>query len=77
MASMEHDRPLKRVLYDVKLLLVLRIYNLDSQTAFYAYIFINVYGPGSNKRDLRGIKVKIKVGRQKETSGFDEHFLKI
>ena len=36
-------------------------------------IGIKIIGPGSNKRDLRGIKVKIKVftRRQKERTGFD------
>ena len=38
---------------------------------------LNVYVPGSDKRDLRDIKVKIIVVRQKERTGFDKYFLKI
>ena len=34
-------------------------------------------GLGYDKRDLKGIKLKIKVLRQKERTGFDEHLLKI
>ena len=34
-------------------------------------------GPEFDKRDLKGIKLKIKVFRQKERTGFDQHFLKI
>ena len=38
---------------------------------------INIFERGSDKKVIRGIKVKIKVFRQKERTGFDEHFLKI
>ena len=37
----------------------------------------NTYECGSDKRDLKGINIKINVFRQMERTGFHEHFLKI
>ena len=39
-------------------------------------LYFIVFGPESGKRDLKDIKVKIKVFRQKERTGLDKHFLK-
>ena len=36
-----------------------------------------VNGPGSGKRDLKGMQIKIKILKRKERTGFDENFLKI
>ena len=32
---------------------------------------MNIVGPGSDKRDLKGIKVKINVFKQNKRTGFD------
>ena len=32
---------------------------------------MNIFGLGSDKRDLKGIKVKIKVFKQNKRNGFD------
>ena len=45
-------------------------------TAYRKFVLL-INKSGSDKRDLRGIKVKINIFREKERTGFDEHFMKI
>ena len=48
-------------------------FNFSAYIRFFVNVLIemNVNGPGSDKRDLKGIKVKTKVFKQKERTGFD------